>query len=203
MLSCFLLKFHKNVDDRFLGLLFGDQDQKNARKWFFMVLDYIYSNSQFLVRLRSLSQANHLRDQFEELHGSTMRQSRCAEIFRPQVLHYEANNPAAGPMKLAMVGWDSRHAKLPKIGDHLDQRRSFSGKIKQNALSQLLGASPEGIVAFMYVLAASTSPASTDERLATYILDMETNLGKLLILFLCCFCQHSFYMKSIFDIYKW
>ena len=107
-----------------------------------------------------------------------MRQSRCAEIFRPQVLNYEANNPRAGQMKLAMVAWDSRHAKLPKIGDHLDQRRSFSGKIKQNALSQLAGVSADGIVAFMYVLAASTSPASTDERLATYILDMETNLGK-------------------------
>ena len=106
-----------------------------------------------------------------------MRQSRCAEIFRPQVLDYETNNPAAGPMKLAMVAWDSRHAKLPKIGVHLDQRRSFSGKIKQNALSQLVGASAEGDVAFLYVLAASTSPASTDERLATYILDMETNLG--------------------------
>ena len=78
VLSCFLLKFHKNIDDRFLGLLYGDQDKKNASKWFFLVLDHIYSNSQFVLRLRSLSQANHLRAQYEELHGSTMRQSRCA-----------------------------------------------------------------------------------------------------------------------------
>ena len=178
VMACFLLKFHKNIDDRFLGFLFGDQEKRNASRWFHLVLDYIYVNSQFLIRSRSLSQVNHLRDLFEELHGSTMRQSRCAEMFRPQVLNYQANNPAAGPMKLVTISWDTRHIKIPKLSDHLNQRRSYSTKIKQNALSKLIGASQEGIVAFIYVLAASISPASNDERLARYILDMETNLGK-------------------------
>jgi hypothetical protein len=175
----FLLKMHKALDDRMLGLLYGGSDKTVPESWFKMVLRHIYSTSPFLVRMRSLGQNNNLRDMFEECHQATMANSRCAAVFAPQVQQYQINNPNAGPMRFVLLGWDTRHMKLMKPENHEHQKRLFSTKIKSNAIVKLVGCPPDGIVRFLYVLLASLSPSCTDEGLSRFIIDMETNLGEI------------------------
>ena len=182
----FLLKFHKAYDDRMLGLLYGGSDKTVPEKWFRLVLRHVYAQSPFLIRMRSLGQLNNLWELLVECNQATMTNSRLATIFARQVHQYEINNPLLiqqhGPMRLVVFEWDSRHLKIMKPENHQHQKRTYSSKIKSNAVVKLVGCTSDAIVRFIYILTASTSPSCTDESLARYMIDMETNLGEFILI---------------------
>ena len=82
------------------------------------------------------------------------------------------------PLKLVVVLWDSRHVKCQHSTSFNFQRRSYSTKIGNNAVVKIAACGCDSIQKFVYMTAASISPANTDEAMTRFLMDMETTQGK-------------------------
>ena len=168
----------KDIPYLALELLFGGASAHTLRDWFNMVVDYVYTNSPILIRSRNLSAPHHMTALLEELHSATMRNTRCATAFLPTMLETMRQNPNLGNLKLVVVSWDSRHIKTQHSSSFDFQKRSYSSKIGNNAIVKLAATGADSVQRFIFMTTASTSPSNTDEAMASFLLDFETNQGK-------------------------
>lgn len=176
--SLYFLKMRQDVPYQILEMIFGGTNRRTLHSWFHMVIDYIYCHSPILIRSRNLSNPNHMMALLEELHGATMRNTRCASTFLPTMLEFIRQNPLLGWMKLVVMSWDSRHILTPHSMDFDEQKRSWSTKVSDNAIVKLACSGMDSIQKFVYMCSASISPANTDEALASFLIDLEGNQGK-------------------------
>ena len=107
-----------------------------------------------------------------------LRNTRFTSSFTPTMQEAMRRNPQLGNLKLVGICWDSRHIKTQHPIDFKFQRRSYSTKIHNNAIVVLSACGLDAIEKFVYLTAASVSPANTDEALASFIIDLETDYGK-------------------------
>ena len=161
-----------------MELMFGGVSRNTLNQWFHMILHYIYTNDPLLLRSRNLSNPVNLKALFEELHAITLRNTRFTSSFTPTMQEAMRRNPQLGNLKLVGICWDSRHIKTQHPIDFKFQRRSYSTKIHNNAIVVLSACGLDAIEKFVYLTAASVSPANTDEALASFIIDLETDYGK-------------------------
>ena len=124
VMALFLLKLRYDSPYRKLSIEFGVPKTRLCRI-FNEVLQYVYSKPgppgqpTWLHRQRNLAQPQNLRDFYEEVHQSTLRNQRAATLLVPRV---------PPNMRLVVLEWDSRPCLIDKSSDHYVQRRSWSTK---------------------------------------------------------------------------
>ena len=75
-----------------------------------------------------------------------------------------------GQMKLVVLAMDSLHIGIQTPSNHDSLKRTYSSKISSNGVVCTVIASPDSLPCWIGCLAASISPANTDERLASLYL---------------------------------
>ena len=75
-----------------------------------------------------------------------------------------------GQMKLVVLGIDSLHIGIQTPSNHDSLKRTYSSKISSNGVVCTVISSPDSLPVWIGCLAASVSPANTDERLASLYL---------------------------------
>jgi hypothetical protein len=173
----FLLKLRKDIDYVSLQLFFGDVGDGTLERWFHCILDFIYSQGNLLRDLRHLSNNQTMMHVLEDLHTATAANSRCYAVFQPILQNYMNQNPHLGQVKLVVIPWDSRHIPIPHTSCFSHQLLLYSTKIHGNAIVKLVGSGMDAKGRFLFLLAASTSPACTDQGIARYLLQVEANQG--------------------------
>ena len=163
-----------------MEVMFGGTSTTTLNRWFHLVVDFIYRTSLVLIRSRNLGNPINLRAVLEEMHGGSMRNTRFSASFTPTMREVERRNPHLGTLKLCGVIWDSRAIKTEHSISFPFQRRSFSTKISDNAIVELAACGMDSLKKFVYMTTASISPVNADEAMASYLIDMETNQGKLI-----------------------
>ena len=73
-------------------------------------------------------------------------------------------------MKLVVLAMDSLHIGIQTPSNHDSLKRTYSSKISSNGVVFTVIASPDSLPCWIGCLAASVSPANTDERLASLYL---------------------------------
>ena len=87
-----------------------------------------------------------------------------------------------GHLKLCGVCWDSRHIPIHHCICFPLQKRTFSTKLSDNAIVKLAACGLDGIQKFVYLTTASISPSNTDEAMASFLIDFETNTGSVCVI---------------------
>ena len=175
--ALFFLKLRQDTPYEILSLMFGFSSAQTAWNWFDFVLDFIYSNAGVLQRSRNLSNPGNMAEIMEEFHGATMRNTRFTAAFLPTMQRFEQQNPHLGPQKLVCISWDSRCVLCPHTLSFDHQKRIFSSKVQNNAITKIVATGLDGIQRFCYMSGASISPANTDEGVCSFLIDLETNQG--------------------------
>ena len=84
-----------------------------------------------------------------------------------------------GQMKLVVLAMDSLHIGIQTPSNHDSLKRTYSSKLSSNGVVCTVIASPDSLPCWIGCLAASISPANTDERLASLYLRLN-NQGLLI-----------------------
>jgi hypothetical protein len=63
--------------------MYGGSVDTTMMRWFYLIHDFVYTNSDVLRRSRNLTGANHLTAILEELHGATLRNTRFTAAYTP------------------------------------------------------------------------------------------------------------------------
>ena len=85
--------------------------------------------------------------------------------FTPRMKAYERRVGKVDEMKLVVLGVDSLHLGVQTPSNHDTLKRTFSSKISRSGVVSTVIASPDYMPVWIGCLAASVSPANTDERL--------------------------------------
>ena len=95
--------------------------------------------------------------------------------FTPRLVAY-ANRVGRPPgdFKLIVYSIDSLHVGTQTPSDHDSLKRTFSSKIGKNAVVATVISTPDALPVWFGCLAASVSPANTDERLASMYLRLNS-----------------------------
>ena len=161
--AMFLLKVHHDPSYRLLGTLFGI-DSSQAQRWVTQVLKYMFLNDVTLIRNRNLANPANLEDLYEEAHQATLHDSRAMGIYS----HLQVPGT-----RLIVAAVDSRAVKAMKSTDMSLQSRSFSSKIKDNAVQKMTIASMAGKALISFPLMVAISPAGTDESNCEHLIVLE------------------------------
>jgi hypothetical protein len=176
--ALFFLKMKQDIPYDVLGIMYGGAVDTTMMRWFYLVLDFVYSNLPVLTRSRNLTGQNHLGDILEELHGATMRNTRFSTTFTPTMIEAMRVNPQLGQLKLVGICWDSRHLLVPHSINFNFQKRTFSTKIGDNAIVKLAACGLDSIQKFIYLTTCSISPTHADGAICRYVMDLEANQGE-------------------------
>ena len=84
--------------------------------------------------------------------------------FTPRMKAYERRVGKVDEMKLVVLGVDSLHLGVQTPSNHDTLKRTFSSKISRSGVVSTVIASPDYMPVWIGCLAASVSPANTDER---------------------------------------
>ena len=167
-LTCLLLrKMREGIDNRNLGVEFALPCGQISRV-LSQIRDHIYQNNDWIQRGRNLHIARNLDALLEEGHQATMRCERTAAMFQQLCFYNE---------RLVVWEWDSTDISIQKSRNHSVQKRTFSTKSNQNCLHKLEACDATGIVVYSTLLAASVTPANTDESTSHYNVVTESRLG--------------------------
>ena len=79
-----------------------------------------------------------------------------------------------GDVKLVVFSIDSLHLAIQTPSNHDSLKRTFSSKIGSNAVVCTVISTPDSLPCWFGCLAASVSPANTDERLASMYLRLNS-----------------------------
>ena len=176
--ALFFLKFKQDIPYDVLGIMFGGSVDTTMIKWFYLVLDFVYTNSAVLTRSRNLTGGFHLLEILEELHGATLRNTRFTAAYTPTMNEVMRANPQLGQLKLVGTIWDSRSLRIPHSLDFNFQKSSYSTKIGDNAILKIAACGMDSIQKFIYLTTCSISPRNADGAICRYLMDLEANQGK-------------------------
>ena len=102
--------------------------------------------------------------------------------FTPRMKAYERRVGRVDEMKLVVFAIDSLHLGVQTPSNHDTLKRTFSSKISRSGVVSTVIASPDSMPVWVGCLAASVSPANTDERLGDLYIRQGLNGGLLAFL---------------------
>ena len=94
--------------------------------------------------------------------------------FTPRMEEYARQVGRVGMMKLTVFAIDSVHLEVQTPGNHDCLKRTYSSKISGSGVVCTVIASPDSMPCWIGCLAASVSPANTDERLGELYLRLNS-----------------------------
>ena len=177
--ALFFLKMKQDIPYDVLGIMYGGSVDTTMMRWFYLIHDFVYTNSAVLRRSRNLTGANHLTAILEELHGATLRNTRFTAAYTPTMNEAMRANPQLGQLKLVGMIWDSRSLECPHSVDFNFQRSSYSTKIGDNAILKIAACGMDGIQKFIYLTTCTISPRNADGAICRYLMDLEATQGLL------------------------
>ena len=95
-------------------------------------------------------------------------------VFTPRMEAYARRVGRVGQMRLCVLAMDSLHLGIDTPTNHDCLKRTYSSKISRSGVVTSVIASPDAMPKWIGCLAASVSPANTDERLGEMYLHLNS-----------------------------